>query len=448
MTLKINNEKYETRAFDCWPRMKELRSKHFWHTWNAQKDGNLLVLGMTFSFVGLLAGTGDFANPTIGAHFTRLARTPNAEGITQAVEAAEAWGLGRDVCGAMKCHLGQLFQGLSTTSPMGDHVKHDFAMQCVGCHAIVKSTQIAAEHLGLPFIFIDAPDSSRDYGKKYLLTQLQEIIEWLEKKTGRKYDDEKLVEGVKNEWYCGAMWSKCAELLQNIPAPAGIRTMFSLRLPFVTGKHKKECAEYVNMLYDELKYRVANKISDLGVEKLRLNHENLHPLYRADVLRSPERYGALFVGGQSLCTFGIWDYYPDGTHVAAKTPEQRGIKIKNREDALNALIDMRLGSGEDGIQREAENRDRIIYKRTQDWHTDAVVIHYDRPCQANPNTLEARVLLQEKGIPVGTYTSSQGDPRDFDERRILGPGGELTTFYESLGLTRLESPGHSGPDAE
>ena len=56
-----------------------------------------------------------------------------------------------------------------------------------------------------------------------------------------------------------------------------------------------------------------------------------------------------------------------------------------------------------------------------------------------PLGYEIAARFREKGIPVGNYTSSQGDPRDFDERRILGPGGELTTFYESLGLTRLES---------
>lgn len=75
-----------------------------------------------------------------------------------------------------------------------------------------------------------------------------------------------------------------------------------------------------------------------------------------------------------------------------------------------------------------------------DWNIDAVVIHYDRPCQqAMRNTMEARVYLQEQGIPVRVYVSSQGDPRDFDERRILGPGGELPTFYESLGLIKIDN---------
>ncbi len=447
MSIKFNNEQYETKSFDCWPLMKELRSKHFWHTWNAQKEGNLFILGMNFGFVGLLAGTGDFANPSIGTHFTRLARTPNAEGITQAVEVAEAWGLGRDVCGAMKGHLGQLFQGLSTTSPLGEKVKPDFAFRCTTCHAINKSVQIAAEYLGLPFIFVDSPSKDTENTRKYVLIQMQETIEWMEKKTGRKFDDEKLVEGIKNEWYCGVMWARCCEVLKNIPAPASQRTMYSLRLPFVTGKHRKECADYVDTLYDELKYRAAKKITDHKYEKVRLSHENLHPLYRADVLRSPEAYGAAFVTGTSMDTFGVWKYFLDGSHVAAKTPEERGIEIRTREDALNALAELHLGHREGGESVEPM-RDRIFYKRTQDWHCDAAIIHYDRPCQVNMlNSLEAKLLLQENGVPVGTYSASQGDPRDFDERRIIGPGGELPTFYESLGLTKLESAVASRPEA-
>ncbi|MFC1820448.1 2-hydroxyacyl-CoA dehydratase, partial [Thermodesulfobacteriota bacterium] len=269
--------------------------------------------------------------------------------------------------------------------------------------------------------------------RKYLLAQWQDAIEWLEKKTGKEYDDERLIEGLMNEMHCEAMWAKCVDLLKNIPAPASMRDMYSLRLPLVQFRHIKETVDYVNTLYDELKDRVKNKISAQGIERLRLTHENLHPLYRADLLRSPEEYGAIFITGNPLEAFGMWEYTEDGSRVPSRTPEEKGIQIRSREDALNAIIDRMAIRVEDG---EFSTRDRY-YKRAKEYNTDAVVIHYDRPCQqVMLNALESKLLLQEKGIPVGVYYSSQGDPRDFDEKRILGERGELPTFYESLGLTR------------
>lgn len=440
MALKINNEKYKTAPFKCWPLMKEIRREHFWDTWNSQKQGGFVTMGMGLANIGFLGGIGHVANPSIGPHFTRLARTPNAEGITQMVEVAEAEGFGRDVCGAIKAHLGQVFSGMSTTSPMGEHIRHDFGWDNTGCHAITKGTQIGSEAVGAPLLLIDTPTGKkRENARKYLLAQFQDAIEWLEKRTGKKYDDEKLIEGVKNEWETSILFAKCLEQLKAIPAPASMRDMFSLRLPLVTGRHKKRVVDYLQILLDELKDRVKNQISAYGFEKLRLTHENLHALYRISVLLSPEEYGAIFVNGVAL-DFGLWEWKEDGSCVPARSPAERGIEIRTREDALKSIIERMDMRQDDALER----RGYYWYRRAKDWNIDAVVIHYDRPCQPEMiNTLEGRTYLQEHGIPVGVYVSSQGDPRDFDERRILGPGGELPTFYESLGLTKLENVGRA-----
>ncbi len=456
MALSINNEKYEVKPFDCWPKMKELRSKHFWYTWNAQKQGNLFFLGQVYLNHGFLRGWGHYANPSIGPHFTRLARTPNAEGITQVIEVAESSGLGRDICGAMKAHIGQLYSGLSQTSPTGEKFCHDMAIGGTGCHAIMKTTELAAEYMNVPLFFTDGMvgrynekthrTEPTENAKKYWLSQAQESIEWAEKKLGRKYNDEMAIEGLKTEWHSRLTWGKCLELLQNIPTPMGSRAGMSLRLPLVTNSTDQDVARYFDMLYDELKDRVAKKITDHKYEKMRLNHEGIHPLYRADTLRSPEAYGAIFISGIMLEEFGLFGRDENRHFYVPENPLEHGVVLKTREDILNTEWDMmclRINGRE-----EAENRPLTWYQRAIDWNVSAVVAHNDRPCQVNMcNHLEASAYLRERGIPVGKYTSAQGDPRDFDERRILGPGGELPTFYESLGLTRMESVESSHPEA-
>ncbi len=438
MAIKINNERYETKRFECWPRLKELRSEHFWRTWNIQKEGGLVVLGM-YSHTPILAGMGDYAAPTIGVHFTRLSRTPNGEGLVQAIEFAEAWGLGRNVCGAVKIHLGQLFQGLSTTSPMGEKIKHDFAFRNAQCYANNKNVQLAAQYVGVPYLMIERGAKPTANGRRYFLAQLQEAIEWIEQKTGRKYDDEKLVEGTINFITSGVLLAKCFDLLKNIPAPASLRDMFSLRIPVTNEGHRKEVVDYASMLYDELKYRAEKKISARGIEKVRLDYENVFPFHRGDILRSPEWYGGLFINGAFAEGPSFWEKAADGSQVPARTLEEKGIVIKTREDALNAFADYMPPLFSDDDHTE-------FYRRARDWHSSAVVIQYDRTCQqAMLHTPGNKLYLEEKGVPVGTYSCPQGDPREFDERRVYR---DLNTFYESLGLTRMESGTPSKTQAE
>ncbi len=447
MALKFNNEKYEVKPFDCWPKMKELRSKHFWHTWNAQKQGELFFLGQVYGNHGFLKGWGHYANPSIGVHFTRLARTPNAEGLTQVIEAAEAYGLGRDICGAMKAHIGQIYSGLSQTSPMGEKICHDVAIWGTGCHAIMKTSQLAAEYMKVPSFFTDLrvdrynettkQMEHTENGRKYWMDQMNDSIDWMEKKTGRKFDDEAAIEGLKAEWHTKIGWAKCLELMQSIPTPMSCRTAMSLRLPLVTNSADAEVAVYMDMLVDELKHRVEKKYTDHAMEKLRLNHENIHPLYRADILRSPELYGAVFITGSMTEGFCIAARDKNFHFFVPENPLENGVVLRTREDILNNVWHMHIVNNAHPV---GDNFPEISYMRAVDWKVNAVVTHNDRPCQMTmTSSLDRDAYIRARGIPVGNYTSSQGDPRDFDERRILGPGGELTTFYESLGLTRLEN---------
>ena len=44
--------------------------------------------------------------------------------------------------------------------------------------------------------------------------------------------------------------------------------------------------------------------------------------------------------------------------------------------------------------------------------------------------------LEDAGIITGTYEASEGDPNEFEERRIRD---DFDRFFETLGLSRLEA---------
>ena len=191
----VQTADYETRPFsgEVWEQMKALRQERFWNTWTAQAEGGLYVTGFAWSFASLLAGFGKLGNPSMGTGFTRIAREGTSpEGLRQYVDISTAKGL-TPICGAVGAHLGQVYAGVSTVSPSGERITPDFIFQPTGCHAIYKGAQVCAEILGIPMLMLDYPHKGTEAARDYLFAQLADSIEWIEKLTNKRVDDEKFI---------------------------------------------------------------------------------------------------------------------------------------------------------------------------------------------------------------------------------------------------------------
>jgi len=415
--------------------MKELRRQHFRHTWEARERGELVLMGVFEWFLSLFAGFGDFANPSYGPYYTALMRTP--EQLVTVLEATEARGLGRELCSSMRTHLGQLFTGMSIKSPKGGTYLPDVIVQPHLCHSVVKTGQIFSEHLGLPYCPLDFPWRDSPSTRKFLVGQFQETIEWMERTTGRKFDDERFLEALRNEWECTVLWARICELTKAVPAPLDFRQLWSLRLPLVTLRHKKEAVAFYRDLLAETRERVAAGISARGFEGARLLWEGGIPFYNPGIVRLPERYGAITVGGQGpFCTMGTWKVLEDGSWVPAQTPWERGMEVRNREEGLWALADLYLGHFPLMRWAGIDTKPREFVKMALDWRADGVVFAIDRGCKAlSAGIEEARLAVQGAGIPTVLTELSMCDPRDLDLPRVAD---QVYAFLESLGLTPLE----------
>ncbi|MFC1920355.1 2-hydroxyacyl-CoA dehydratase [Chloroflexota bacterium] len=430
---------YEMRPIseDVWGMMKDLRRERNRLGREAMAEGAMCITGFAWGFLPLLQGFGNFANPSPGANFTRISREGTGpEGLSKYVDIAESYGL-MPVCGAIGAHMGQVYANIAEHGNIGPGIKPDFVYQPMGCHALVKGAQLTAEVLGLPILNIDGARGGSENGREYLFSQLADAIEWIEKRTGREFDDEKFIEATVNTCYSRVMWAKTAILMQNIPAPMSYRQAMSLRLPLVGYSHNAKTREYTDILYEDIKQRVKDGISGSPFEKKRLMHEGLAPMYNYSMLRWPEEYGAGYVWGNFVMAFGAFRHTEDGQTIPAKSLEEQGIEIKSREDALHALVDfdMPLETREKRFE-DAEKRRLIVTRRTiKDFHIDGVMQHLARRCAAlNIGALSRLADLRDMGIVVGTYEASEGDPREWNEARVRE---DYTRFFESLGLTRI-----------
>jgi benzoyl-CoA reductase subunit B len=334
-----------------------------------------------------------------------------------------------------------MYQGLSTRSPTGATIQPDFLFQVTNCHTMAQTAQLFHEHLNIPYLSIDVPYSTEDDDdREYVLAQLHDGIEFMERAAGRKYSDEKLIEATRIEWRIMQRWAMIQDLVKSVPAPLDLRHLWSLRMPLLSMRHKQEVLAYLEMLHDEVTDRVRNQISARGIERLRLIHEGFPPYYFIAMLKQPMDYGAIYVTCANNLSHGLWERLPDGRWVVDESPVP---ELRTREDALRAQIYMYLGVNHGSTWLPGLRPEEAV-KRAQDWNCEAAVVALDRGCHGyGVSMLETKQTLQRAGIPVGSYEHSQTDPREYSAPQALD---QLETFLEGLGLSKLN--GQGGGDRE
>jgi benzoyl-CoA reductase subunit B len=267
---------------------------------------------------------------------------------------------------------------------------------------------------------------------------MSDAIEWMEKVTGRTYNDELLITAVENEWESRVLWGRMCMHQKAIPAPLDQLMMFSLEATFWRGRHQEDALELMRMVHDEVAYRAANGVAALATERCRLLHEGVATWYKSQVLRYPRRYGAVYIGSQQL--FGDWGAYEmaeDGTLTPISTLREMGRTINSRQEALEALAEVYLAYSGHTMCTDMEKRLKIRLAIARDWKADGVVFNMERGCKGTTSThTEAAWQLKERGTPCMPYDGSSCNPKEFNEGEYIA---RFDALMESMGLKPLES---------
>lgn len=430
---------YQTKGLDCWKWAKELRANAYADIYEAREKGKLLITGGAASFYDLPAGFGDyeyFAGEPYGASIAHL---PEWVGICD--EATEERGYARDLCAYMRHYWGSMFLN---KGPFGEGFpKPDFAFQEHICDSHGKWFQIVAEYLGIPYFCIDYPTyfgQVKEHHIQRLIAQFHDFVDWGEKLLGRKFDDERFLKAMVNSDQVRCLWAEVCALNKAIPAPLDQKTMFSLYLPAVMLRQKKEGIDFYTTLRDEVKDRVANRIAAEPNERCRLWHDNLPPWFALRFFREAQKYGAVFVGSHYGFLWGSWDILPDGTVTAAQSLAESGRVPQSRDEAFRfmaewALLKQSICPG--GGLLASEGKLGALRLMLPQFHVDGVVFHLNRGCEGiSVGQMECKLMVErELGLPTVTYEGNAGDPREYNETQVLD---RLETFLvDRLGLTKL-----------
>jgi benzoyl-CoA reductase subunit B len=429
--------KYPTEPLKCWNKAKELREKYYQDYASAHERGGLRWTGGAWAIDAIPAGLGDDVFPITGE--------PYAAGIAfnkpfsqRCLEETESRGWARDLCSYMRNYWGSMY--LDEFNLGGKYPKPDFAYQDHICCSHGKWYQHVSEYKSIPYFCIDVsvgPYQDVDENRlMFVVNQMHEAIEWLEKTTGRKYNDEKLIEAVNNECRLTSVWAEICCLNRTIPAPLDEKSMYSLYVFGVLQKSKKEFADFYEEVRDEMQDRVDRGIAAVANERCRVMSDTQPPWGFLSVFRYLEEFGCLSIG--SLYTFGligIWEDKPDGSWGPRTTPAQKGIKITNRDQALRILADWNLSKPEWQHFYDPDLKTKMMLRIVKEWKLNGVMLHLNRGCEGlSCGIMENRLGIAKTGVPVMTFEGNMGDEREFD---ATATRNRIDSFMETLNLQRV-----------
>ena len=424
---------YKTEPLQSWQKAKELRMAHYREVMEARDKGKIIVTGGTEGFIVLPSGLGEYVY--LGSE--PLGATIGSDPLlsVQCAEALESHAFSRDICAYLRNYLGAMY--LNKFPFGGSFPRPTFALQLHFCDTHAKWHQIVSEHYHIPYFAIDFPLGSIKHFKEekvnYVVAQILDSIEWMEKITGRKYDDALLIEALRNEFKSCSLLGEICLMNRAIPAPLEQKSLLSLYVIAVLIRHKKESVDFYTMLRDEVKHRVDNHIAALATERCRLLDDSQPPWHFLEIYRYLGKYGAVAIGSQySFSLSGGYEELPDGTWGIKKTPEEAGRPMKTREDAARELARWYFERPAIDGMVYPHVRSQLLQMMVKEWKCDGVILHLNRGCELTAmGQMENRLALVQAGIPVMTYESNMADSRELNREQVLD---RVDAFMASLDL--------------
>ncbi len=435
----MSSTKYSTERLKCWGKAKSLRENYYKGFAEAHEKGGIRWAGGAWSFDAIPSGLGDDVWALTGEPYGATVAW-NKDFATECQEAIETKGYARDLCSYMRNYWGSiLINKYAWPQYSEEFPKADFIWQDHICCSHSKWYQVASElEGGVPMYSIDV--SVGPYGKltdskiNYIVGQMHDGIKWLEKVTGRDYNDELLIKAVHNEFRSCHYWAAICALNKTIPAPLDEKSMYSLYVLGTLRKSAQWTADfYEKELYPEVKDRVKRGIAAVENERCRVMTDTQPPWAFLKVFRYLEKYGCVSVG--SLYTFsliGLWEDQEDGTWGPRAIPD---IEITNRDEALRALAEWNLSKPEWQHFYHPKLKSEMMIRIAREWKLDGVLLHFNRGCEGlSLGIAENRLAIQKAGFPVMPFEGNMGDEREFDLTKTMT---RIDAFMESLELEKI-----------
>ncbi len=347
---------------------------------------------------------------------------------------AEDYGYSPDICGYVKADVAvQLRRG---KHPMGRIPKPSMAVYTNACNTYVKWAEIWERMHHVPIVTLDVPghrrlglhtkpgDPTFENDRRYVETQIRELIATCEQVTGTKFDIDKLRETMRHANTMSRCWARILELNAASPALFNALTDGTIYLGVANGlRGTPEGARYFEDLVEEMEYKAAHGIGTTGDEHHRLAFVGVpcYPIFR--------RFNELFSdwGGTFVHSTYLW-FASGGANcghqydLADPIPSLAEGVLLSVRDAMDSMFDQTT----------------MVKNSIERFGIDGVVFHPIKSCRTVSTGLadSRRALMAETGISSLFIESDMMDRRVVSEAQLKN---RIDAFFEGLNSKKQQA---------
>ena len=314
---------------------------------------------------------------------------------------AEEMGYNNDLCSYARSDIScAVVKG----GPIGGLPKPDMLICCNNiCGTVIKWYEIQARFFNVPLFIFDTPVCHTEYSPeiaKYVRTQIDEYIVFLEKVTKKPFNYDKIVEVGKISYQGQLLWQKVLNTTAKSPSPMSAFDAFFFLALIVTLRGTTIAVDFYESLLLEMEQRIENKISIVPNEKYRLLWDNLPIWYQLKWLSSK-------FADHNACLVA-------DTYTSAWCSSLQYI---DENDFLNSIAEgytrIYLNIGVDQMA------DQII-EMIKFYNVDGFVMHSNRSCKPYSfGQLDIKRIVETKAdIPVLMIEADMIDQRAFSQSQI------------------------------
>jgi benzoyl-CoA reductase subunit B len=343
------------------------------------------------------------------------------------LNAAEDYGYSPDICGYVKADVGMQLRG--GEHPMGRIPRPTLAVYTNACNTYIKWAEIWERMYHIPIFTLDVPGSRAAGGqtwpgnpdfendKRYVAAQLKELIELCEQVSGKKFDVDKLREGMGHANTMSRAWKRVLELNRSTPAVFNAVTDGTVYLGMSNGfRGTAAGSQYFERVVEEMEYKAAHGLGTLHEEKYRLIFVGVpcYPIFR--------RFNEMFAewGGAFVSSTYLW-FASGGTDLGYEYDLRRPLDSL----AEGVLINVRHAMDSMFFQ------DQTLIDMLGPYHVDGVVYHPIKSCRTVSTGLadNRRRLLETSDVGSLFIESDHMDKRVVSEAQLKN---RIDAFFEGL----------------
>lgn len=316
-------------------------------------------------------------------------------------EVAEAHGWSQDLCSYARSSLGSMLE--PKISPMKGLRKPDLLI-CGNniCGTVLKWYEAVSHYYDVPIFVFDTPpirgEALEGHQKEYVMNQVWDLIAFLEKGTGKKYSEEKLMEVGQYSNEAVTLWKQILDECKAKPSPLNCADRFVAMAPIVTRRGTKEAVEFYHKLLAEVQERVAQRIGAIREEKTRLLWDNIPIWY------------SLYSIFNTLAARGVVFPADSYTNAWASAGEFGADPIEFIATRYSDIY----------LNKTLNHKIELMIRLIKDFKLDGFILHSDRSCKRYSlgQPISKKIITERTGVPGVIIEADMVDSRAFSEEQV------------------------------